>query len=251
MASTASSRCRFMQHFAATGVAATLAPGIEVDKTRRPVKFSARHAPKRPANLEDVAFWPVRDLAELIRTRKVTSLELTEMYIARLHRHSDKLNNVVTFLDDVGRAQARQADAEIAGGKYKGPLHGMPSGAKDTRGRVHSAAARPHDDDDRTGRPHEGARCLSRRLGKFGRRSWSGRGRRCTRWGGCGRCRWCRGSGCWWCYWCRGCCRCGACGAGWRERRGESGAAAFHDGEPRLLSGDQCAERLRRVRTAD
>src|SRR4051812_35755818 len=58
-----------------------IVPGIEVDKTRRPVKFSDRKLQSRPANLEDVAFWPVRDLAELIRTRKVTSLELTEMYL--------------------------------------------------------------------------------------------------------------------------------------------------------------------------
>ena len=86
---------------------------------------------KRPANLEDAAFWPVRHLAELIRTRQVTSLELTEMYLARLHRYNAKLNNVVTFLDDHGRAEAKRADAEIAAGKYKGPLHGIPWGAKD------------------------------------------------------------------------------------------------------------------------
>ena len=108
-----------------------IVPGIEVDKTRRPVRFSSRPAIKRPANLEDAAFWPVRDLAELIRTRKVTSLKLTEMYLARLHRYNAKLNNVVTFLDDVGRAEAKKADAEIAAGKYKGPLHGIPWGAKD------------------------------------------------------------------------------------------------------------------------
>ncbi len=86
---------------------------------------------KRPANLEDVAFWPVRHLAELVRTKQVTSLQLTEMYLARLHRYNTKLNNVVTFLDDLGLAQAKQADAEIAAGKYKGPLHGIPWGAKD------------------------------------------------------------------------------------------------------------------------
>jgi Asp-tRNA(Asn)/Glu-tRNA(Gln) amidotransferase A subunit family amidase len=86
---------------------------------------------KRPANLEDAAFWPVRHLAELIRTRQVTSVELTEMYLARLHRYNAKLNNVVTFLDDHGRAEAKRADAEIAAGKYKGPLHGIPWGAKD------------------------------------------------------------------------------------------------------------------------
>ena len=53
------------------------------------------------------------------------------MYLARLHRYNAKLNNVVTFLDDLALAQAKQADAEIAAGKYKGPLHGIPWGAKD------------------------------------------------------------------------------------------------------------------------
>jgi Asp-tRNA(Asn)/Glu-tRNA(Gln) amidotransferase A subunit family amidase len=106
-------------------------PGIDVNKTKKPFRLSAAPAVHRPANLEDVAFWPVRHLAELVRTRKVTSLELTEMYLARLHRYNGTLNNVVTFLDDVGRAQAKQADAEIAAGKYKGPLHGIPWGAKD------------------------------------------------------------------------------------------------------------------------
>jgi Asp-tRNA(Asn)/Glu-tRNA(Gln) amidotransferase A subunit family amidase len=106
-------------------------PGIEVNRTRLPFRLGPAPGIKRPANLEDAAFWPVRHLAELIRTRQVTSLELTEMYLARLHRYNPTLNNVVTFLDDYGRAEARRADAEIAAGKYKGPLHGIPWGAKD------------------------------------------------------------------------------------------------------------------------
>ena len=109
----------------------SLVPGIEVNRTRLPFRLSAAPAVKRPVNLEEAAFWPVRHLAELIRTRQVTSVELTEMYLARLHRYNAKLNNVVTFLDDVGRAEAKRADAEIAAGKYKGPLHGIPWGAKD------------------------------------------------------------------------------------------------------------------------
>jgi Asp-tRNA(Asn)/Glu-tRNA(Gln) amidotransferase A subunit family amidase len=108
-----------------------IVPGIEVNKTRLPFRLSPAPAVKRPANLEEVAFWPVRHLAELLRTRQVTSLELTETYLARLHRYNPKLNNVVTFLDDYGRAEAKRADAEIAAGKYKGPLHGIPWGAKD------------------------------------------------------------------------------------------------------------------------
>jgi Asp-tRNA(Asn)/Glu-tRNA(Gln) amidotransferase A subunit family amidase len=108
-----------------------IVPGIQVNKTKMPFRMSAAPVVKRPSNLEDVAFWPVRHLAELIRTRQVTSLELTDMYLTRLHRYSAKLNNVVTFLDDYGRAEARRADSEIAAGKYKGPLHGIPWGAKD------------------------------------------------------------------------------------------------------------------------
>jgi Asp-tRNA(Asn)/Glu-tRNA(Gln) amidotransferase A subunit family amidase len=108
-----------------------LAPGIEPNRSKLPFTMSVAPAVKRPSNLEDVAFWPVRHLAELLRTRQVKSVELTEMYLARLHKYNPKLNFVVTFLDDVAMAQAKQADTEIAAGKYKGPLHGIPWGAKD------------------------------------------------------------------------------------------------------------------------
>lgn len=108
-----------------------IVPGIQVSKTRVPFRMSSSPSVKRPANLEDVAFWPVRHLAELVRSKQVSSIELTEMYLTRLHRYNGTLNNVVTFLDDYGRAEARRADAEIAAGRYKGPLHGIPWGAKD------------------------------------------------------------------------------------------------------------------------
>jgi Asp-tRNA(Asn)/Glu-tRNA(Gln) amidotransferase A subunit family amidase len=108
-----------------------LVPGLEVNRTKLAFRLSAAPTVKRPVNLEEAAFWPVRHLAELIRTRQVTSVELTEMYLARLHRYNAKLNNVVTFLDDLGRSEAKRADAEIAAGRYKGPLHGIPWGAKD------------------------------------------------------------------------------------------------------------------------
>ena len=108
-----------------------IVPGIQVNKTKVPFRMSTVPALKRPANLEDAAFWPVRHLAELIRTRQVTSVELTEMYQSRLHRYNGKLNNVVTFLDEYGLAEAKRADSEIASGKYRGPLHGIPWGAKD------------------------------------------------------------------------------------------------------------------------
>jgi len=107
-----------------------LTPGMKVNRTREPLRFSTPVV-KRPANLEDVAFWPITQLAQLLKTRQVTSTELTKMYLGRLHKYNEKLNCVVTFLDDVALAQAKQADSEIAAGKYKGPLHGIPWGAKD------------------------------------------------------------------------------------------------------------------------
>jgi Asp-tRNA(Asn)/Glu-tRNA(Gln) amidotransferase A subunit family amidase len=107
-----------------------LVPGMKVNRAKLPVRFSTPKV-KRPANLEEVAFWPITQLSQLLRTRQVTSLELTEMYLGRLHRYNEKLNCVVTFLDDVARAQAKQADAEMKSGKHRGPLHGIPWGAKD------------------------------------------------------------------------------------------------------------------------
>jgi Asp-tRNA(Asn)/Glu-tRNA(Gln) amidotransferase A subunit family amidase len=108
----------------------TITPGMKVNRTREPMHFSTPPV-KRPSNVEDLAFAPVIQLAQLLKTRQVTSVELTKMYLDRLHKYNGKLNCVVTFLDDVAMEQAKQADAEIAAGKYKGPLHGIPWGAKD------------------------------------------------------------------------------------------------------------------------
>ena len=108
----------------------SITPGMKVNPAKEPFVFSVPQV-KRPANIEDLAFASVVDLGHLLKTRQVTSMELTEMYLARLHKYNDKLNCVVTFLDDVARAQAKQADAEIAARKYRGPLHGIPWGAKD------------------------------------------------------------------------------------------------------------------------
>ncbi|MBL8135502.1 MAG: amidase [Acidobacteria bacterium] len=105
--------------------------GMRVDRTRQPWVMSKAPKVTRPANLEAVACWPLRHLAELVRTKQVTSVELTRMYLGRLHRHQPVLNNVVTFLDDHGLTEAAVADREIAAGRYKGPLHGIPWGCKD------------------------------------------------------------------------------------------------------------------------
>src|SRR5262249_29853184 len=86
---------------------------------------------KRPANLEDAAFWPVTHLAALIERKLVTSTELTKMYIGRLKKYQPTLNFYVTLTEDLALKQAAQADKDIAAGKYRGPLHGIPWGGKD------------------------------------------------------------------------------------------------------------------------
>ncbi|HVZ78365.1 MAG TPA: amidase [Gemmatimonadaceae bacterium] len=85
----------------------------------------------RPGSLEDLAFLPVTQLSELVRTRKVKSAELTDMYLSRLKRYDPLLKCVITLTEERARAQAKAADEDIARGKYRGPLHGIPWGAKD------------------------------------------------------------------------------------------------------------------------
>lgn len=111
-----------------------LLPGMKVDRARKPMRMSA--APPMatkgvPKNLETLAFANVREWGELIRTKKVTSTALTEMYLERLKRYDPTLKFVVTLTQDRARSQAKEMDRDIAAGKYRGPLHGLPWGAKD------------------------------------------------------------------------------------------------------------------------
>jgi len=87
--------------------------------------------PRRPANLDDLAFLPVSTLSEMVRKRIVTPTELTMMYLSRLKKFDPQLHAVITLTEERALNQARQLDAELARGKYRGPLHGIPWGAKD------------------------------------------------------------------------------------------------------------------------
>jgi Asp-tRNA(Asn)/Glu-tRNA(Gln) amidotransferase A subunit family amidase len=84
-----------------------------------------------PENDQDIAFAPVTRLSRWIEQRKLTSQRLTQIYLGRLERFNPQLRCVITLMRDSALAQARQADQEIAAGKYRGPLHGIPWGAKD------------------------------------------------------------------------------------------------------------------------
>ncbi|MFC1634221.1 amidase [Planctomycetota bacterium] len=106
-------------------------PGTTFDKQQWPMKMSKIRELQVPSDLEQVAFWPVTDLAHLIQSRQVSSVELTKMYLDRLKRHDPKLHCVITLTEELAHKQAKRADEEIAAGHYRGPLHGIPWGAKD------------------------------------------------------------------------------------------------------------------------
>ncbi|HEV2401527.1 MAG TPA: amidase [Candidatus Sulfotelmatobacter sp.] len=106
-------------------------PGVkDVVQRDRFVRSDSRLEPL-PARDEDIAFAPVTQLSRWIEGRQLTSDRLTRIYLERLERFNPKLRCVITITRDLALKQAQQADEEIAQGKYRGPLHGIPWGAKD------------------------------------------------------------------------------------------------------------------------
>jgi len=103
---------------------------MKLPPDRKTFKWSKPEAAK-PKTDEDLAFLPLTHLARLIEKRVIKSLDLTKLYLERLKKYDPILHCVVTLTEELALKQAAQADAEIAGGKYRGPLHGIPWGAKD------------------------------------------------------------------------------------------------------------------------
>ncbi|HEX9656948.1 MAG TPA: amidase [Bacteroidota bacterium] len=122
--------------------------GMKFETKKEPFKQS-KISVQLPSSLDDLAFLSIRELAELIRTKKISSLRLTTLYLERLKRFGPKLECVVTLTEELALKQAARADAEIAAGKYRGPLHGIPYGAKDllsTKGIKTTWGAMPYKD---------------------------------------------------------------------------------------------------------
>ncbi len=114
----------------------SLPPGTVLDTAKAPARYSKAAGPltipaNLPANLEELAFLPAMELGDLVRRKKVSSVALTEMYLTRLKRYDPLLHFVVTLTEDRAMSKAREADADLAKGRYRGPLHGLPWGAKD------------------------------------------------------------------------------------------------------------------------
>ncbi len=106
-------------------------PGLVAGPARDRFVRSAGDVPPLPATDRDIAFAPLWRLARWIETRKLTSERLTGIYLERIGSFDGKLRSVITLMRDRALTQARQADQEIAAGRYRGPLHGIPWGAKD------------------------------------------------------------------------------------------------------------------------
>jgi Asp-tRNA(Asn)/Glu-tRNA(Gln) amidotransferase A subunit family amidase len=103
-------------------------PAVTISREVKPIQSAV---PDRPLADEDLAFLPVTQLAALVRTKKISSVELTKLYLSRLRKYDELLKCVVSFTEELAQEQAQRADREIAAGRYRGPLHGIPWGAKD------------------------------------------------------------------------------------------------------------------------
>ncbi len=125
-------------------------PGFHIKRAPSKIKFRfGRNEPAQFKSVEDLAFATVPQLAELIRTKKISSVELTKMYLSRLKKYGPKLLCVVTLTEDLAMKQAQAADDDLKRGKYRGPLHGIPWGAKDlfaTKGIKTTWGAEPYRD---------------------------------------------------------------------------------------------------------
>ncbi|MFC1513619.1 amidase [candidate division KSB1 bacterium] len=106
-------------------------PGHEVIEPERDQVSVSDINVALPSTEEDLAFLPMTHLSTLIRSRQITSTDLTKLYISRLKKYNPVLNCVITITEELALEQAKQADEEISSGNYRGPLHGIPWGAKD------------------------------------------------------------------------------------------------------------------------
>lgn len=109
-------------------------PGMRIALPNDEREHTVRSRPTRrdrPSSDDELAFLPLTELSELVRRRRVTSEQLVDLYVGRIRRLDAKLLSVVTLTEERARRQAREMDAEIRRGRYRGPLHGIPWGAKD------------------------------------------------------------------------------------------------------------------------
>lgn len=108
-----------------------LLPGMKFSAKQLPVVWDIPANVVVPRNQNELAFYSIQQLASLIKNKKITSVALTQFFINRIKKYGDTLQCVISITEDIALQQAKQADKEIAAGKYRGPLHGIPYGLKD------------------------------------------------------------------------------------------------------------------------
>ncbi len=106
-------------------------PGMKFNQQQEKINWELDHSITVPKNKNDLAFYSIEKLASLIKNKKISSLELTQFFIERIKKWGDTLQCVISLQEDIAYEQAKKADEEIAIGKYKGLLHGIPYGLKD------------------------------------------------------------------------------------------------------------------------
>jgi Asp-tRNA(Asn)/Glu-tRNA(Gln) amidotransferase A subunit family amidase len=106
-------------------------PGMHFNKVQNPIAWKLDNSVQLPANKNDLAFYTIEQLASLIKNKKISSLALTQFFIERIKTWGDTLQCVISLQEEIAFAQAKKADVELAQGKYRGLLHGIPYGLKD------------------------------------------------------------------------------------------------------------------------
>ena len=106
-------------------------PGMHFNEKQNPINWKLDNTVSMPVNKNDLAFYSIEDLASLIKNKKITSLALTQFFIDRIKKWGDTLQCVISIQEEMAYEQAKKADEEIAHGKYRGLLHGIPYGLKD------------------------------------------------------------------------------------------------------------------------
>jgi len=106
-------------------------PGMHFNSVQKPILWKLDNTVQLPTNKNDLAFYTIEQLASLIKNKKISSLSLTQFFIDRIKKWGDTLQCVISLQEEIAYAQAKKADAELAQGKYRGLLHGIPYGLKD------------------------------------------------------------------------------------------------------------------------
>lgn len=106
-------------------------PGMRFNEKQEKIKWNIPSGVQLPANKNDLAFYNLLQLASLIKNKKISSVALTQFFIERIKKYGDTLQCLISLTEKIAMQEAQQADAELASGKYRGPLHGIPYGLKD------------------------------------------------------------------------------------------------------------------------